>query len=127
MNVLTVTVHQLSADEQVNLQSQEFCPLFQFSLGELVRLLSFESGEEAREFCAYYGLRAQGSDLVLDRAAYVEPETSIPSWRAISLVESKRLVSVGQVWQLEFPLGIFDKNFFFCFCIPSFISGVHCM
>ncbi|KAL8566161.1 hypothetical protein ACOMHN_041316 [Nucella lapillus] len=68
-----------------------------FPLLELQRLLVFESEEEIREFCSYYGLRAERSDLCLDRSAYVEPETSIPFWRAVGLVESKRATSVGEV------------------------------
>ena len=71
--------------------------VFQFSLSELVRLLVFEDEGEVREFCAYYGLMADGPDLVLDRAAYMEPDSSIPLWRACGLVESKRMVPVGEV------------------------------
>ncbi|XP_070193610.1 germinal-center associated nuclear protein-like isoform X2 [Littorina saxatilis] len=68
-----------------------------FPLQELMRLLAFEREEEVREFCAYYGLLADGPDLALDRSAYIEPESSIPAWRAVGLVESKRIVSVGEV------------------------------
>ena len=75
---------------------QASCP-FQFSLAGLVRLLVFESEEDVREFCAYYGLLTEGSDLILDRSTYVEPESSIPMWRACGLVESKLMVSVGEV------------------------------
>nr|KAG5708418.1 hypothetical protein BaRGS_026145 [Batillaria attramentaria] len=67
-----------------------------FPLSELVRLLAFENEDHVREFCAYYGLLSEGSDLVLDRSMYVEPESAIPAWRAQGLVESKQTVSVGQ-------------------------------
>lgn len=68
-----------------------------FPLSELVRLLVFENESEVREFCSYYGLLSEGTDLVLDRSMYVEPESSIPSWRAQGLVESKQMVSVGEL------------------------------
>lgn len=71
--------------------------MLQFSLSELVRLLVFESEEDVQGFCSYYGLRTEGSDLILDRSTYVEPESSIPMWRACGLVESKCMVSVGEV------------------------------
>ena len=71
--------------------------MLQFSLSELVRLLVFENEEDVREFCSYYSLRTEGSDLILDRSTYVEPESSIPMWRACGLVESKCMVSVGEV------------------------------
>ncbi|XP_025107552.1 germinal-center associated nuclear protein-like [Pomacea canaliculata] len=69
-----------------------------FPVSELKRLLAFENEEQTREFCANYGLTTDGSDMMmLDRVAYVEPESSIPAWRAKELVESKLHVSVGEV------------------------------
>jgi hypothetical protein len=62
-----------------------------------MRLLAFESVGDMREFCAYYGLTTDGLELGLDRNAFIEPESAIPSWRAPQLVESKRMGSVGEV------------------------------
>lgn len=74
------------------------CCYLQFPVSELKRLLAFENEEQTREFCANYGLTTDGSDMMmLDRVAYVEPESSIPAWRAKELVESKLHVSVGEV------------------------------
>lgn len=63
-----------------------------------MRLLAFESEQQVVAFCAYYGLKTDGPDLVLNRSAYIEPEGSIPASRAQGMVESKRLVSIGEVY-----------------------------
>ena len=69
----------------------------QIPLSTLVHLLSFEDESEALEFCEYYGFNILDGEAILDRAEYIEPETAWPARRSRSLIESKLMLSVGEV------------------------------
>ncbi|KAL5015301.1 hypothetical protein ScPMuIL_009571 [Solemya velum] len=68
----------------------------QYPLDELVRVLSFETRNESRLFCCHFGLSASEDEVKLLRGALIEPEEKWPPRRAVDLVESKRMVSVGE-------------------------------
>lgn len=63
----------------------------------MVRTLGFESIFEAKAFCEHYGLTVNGDCVTLDKSAYIEPEASWTAFRAEQLIESKRIISVGEV------------------------------
>ncbi|XP_048239016.1 germinal-center associated nuclear protein-like isoform X4 [Haliotis rufescens] len=69
----------------------------QFPLTELVRILSFDDVNEAAAFCSFYGLRVADSAVVLDKNSLMVPESAYSPRRAITLIESKRMVPVGEV------------------------------
>ena len=64
----------------------------------MIRLLCFESASDVEAFCYHYCLSVEGSDVVLDSRAYLEPEERMPQRRAPQLVEAKARVSIGEVW-----------------------------
>lgn len=57
----------------------------------------FFFGEQAGEFCVYYGLSVTGDCVNFQRSSFVEPETRFPMKRALNLIESKRNCSIGEV------------------------------
>ncbi|XP_046575256.1 LOW QUALITY PROTEIN: germinal-center associated nuclear protein-like [Haliotis rubra] len=69
----------------------------QFPLTELVRILSFDNVNEAAAFCQFYGLKVADGAVVLDKSSLVIPESAYAPRRAITLIESKRMVPVGEV------------------------------
>lgn len=54
-------------------------------------------GEQAGEFCVYYGLSVTGDCVNFQRSSFIEPETRFPMKRALNLIESKRNCSIGEV------------------------------
>ncbi|KAL4226945.1 Germinal-center associated nuclear protein [Mactra antiquata] len=69
----------------------------QIPLNELVRLLGFENESEASEFCEHYGFHVTDNEVVLDRSEYIEPETAWSPRRSVSLIESRLMVTVGEL------------------------------
>ena len=69
----------------------------QLPLDDLVRTLGFEDKAEAAQFCDFYGLQANDSFVVIDKASYMDPEEKWPPRRSPNLIESKRMVSIGEV------------------------------
>ncbi|XP_021362693.1 germinal-center associated nuclear protein-like isoform X2 [Mizuhopecten yessoensis] len=90
----------------------------QFAVDNLVRILAFENNTEAAEFCKFYGLRANNSAVILNRSNLIQPENNWLPRRAERLIESKRLVSIGEVIngealqpvKLPAPSFSFDEN-----------------
>ncbi|KAL3853116.1 hypothetical protein ACJMK2_016691 [Sinanodonta woodiana] len=93
----------------------------QIPLTELVRVLAFELEEEARQFCHHYGFSVQSGpdgDVILDKNAYIEPETTWAPYRSVKLIESRLMVSPGEVmygesfppFTLSTPASSFDEN-----------------
>ncbi|KAK3581304.1 hypothetical protein CHS0354_033043 [Potamilus streckersoni] len=93
----------------------------QIPLTELVRVLAFELEEEARQFCHHYGFSVQSGpdgDVILDKNAYIEPETTWTPYRSVKLIESRLMVSPGEVmygegfpsFTLHPPASSFDEN-----------------
>ena len=70
---------------------------FQIPLSELVRLLGFENEQEASDFCQHYGFTVVDGDVILDRSEYLEPDAAWLPQRSVHLIESKRMISVGEV------------------------------
>ncbi|XP_072949361.1 uncharacterized protein xmas [Epargyreus clarus] len=70
---------------------------------ELMKTLSFESIESMKSFINHYGLRlsrvtdTDEYDVILNRNQFIEDSDPYPIARAISLIESKRQSTVGQV------------------------------
>ena len=62
-----------------------------------MRLLGFENEHEASDFCEHYGFMTEDGDVILDRNDYLEPEAAWLPRRSVQLIESKRMVSVGEV------------------------------
>lgn len=60
-------------------------------------MLGFEDEQEVSQFCQHYGFRVSESEVMLDRADYIEPETAWSPRRSINIIESKLLVTVGEV------------------------------
>ena len=78
--------------------AQDVCRVFQYPLSELVRLLAFEDGTEAREFCEHHGLTVTSDGLVhMGKMGFVDPEVAFPMRRAARLIQSKQTASLGQV------------------------------
>ena len=73
------------------------CFSFQFPLSDLVRILAFESLDEAAQFCRHHGLQITQELLTVDRSSFVRPETAIGAVRAMNIIESKLTVSPGEV------------------------------
>ncbi|XP_067683402.1 germinal-center associated nuclear protein-like [Haliotis asinina] len=90
----------------------------QFPLTELVRILSFDNINEAATFCQVYGLKVADGAVILDKSSFVIPESAYAPRRAITLIESKRMVPVGEVisgsalppLHLPEPHSSFDSN-----------------
>ncbi|XP_041348525.1 germinal-center associated nuclear protein-like isoform X1 [Gigantopelta aegis] len=78
-----------------------------FPLQDLIRMLHFESSQEACHFCEFYGLDIQDDALVLDRSSFIIPETTFLPTRSRNLIELKRLLPVGEVINGE-PFGPFN-------------------
>ncbi|XP_033745006.1 LOW QUALITY PROTEIN: germinal-center associated nuclear protein-like [Pecten maximus] len=68
-----------------------------YAIDNLVRILAFENSSEAADFCQFYGLRANTSTVILNRSDFIQPENNWLPRRAERLIESKRLVSIGEV------------------------------
>ncbi|CAL1527063.1 unnamed protein product [Lymnaea stagnalis] len=89
-----------------------------YPIEEMIRLLCFEDSKEVVDFCDHYCLATEGSDVVMDSKAYLEPESAIPQKRSQSLIEVKQTVSVGETLnggplpQLDIstPAGSFDPD-----------------
>lgn len=89
-----------------------------FPLCKLVETLGFESITQAAAFCRHYGFIVENSDVLLDRASFVEPETAPEPQRSITLVESKCMWTIGEVinggplppHELLTPTTSFDKD-----------------
>ena len=62
-----------------------------------MRLLGFESEQEASDFAEHYGFIVEDACVILDKNDYVEPDTAWLARRSVHLIESKRMVSVGEV------------------------------
>ena len=62
-----------------------------------MRLLGFENEQEASDFCQHYGFTVVDSDVILDRSEYLEPDAAWLPQRSVHLIESKRMISVGEV------------------------------
>ncbi|KAH3816579.1 hypothetical protein DPMN_118097 [Dreissena polymorpha] len=85
---------------------------------DLVRMLGFEDEQEVSQFCQHYGFRVSESEVMLDRADYIEPETAWSPRRSINIIESKLLVTVGEFMnggtfsdtRLMEPSSCFDVN-----------------
>jgi hypothetical protein len=73
--------------------------LFQLSLQDLTRWLAFENVRDAAVFCDHYGLRlnADNTVVILCKDLLHNPSHPLPVGRAVSLIESKRTCSVGEV------------------------------
>ncbi|XP_060080534.1 germinal-center associated nuclear protein-like [Ylistrum balloti] len=69
----------------------------QYAIDNLVRILAFENSSEAADFCQFYGLRANTSTVILNRSDFIQPENNWLPRRAERLIESKRLISIGEV------------------------------
>jgi len=70
----------------------------QYPLTELMRLLAFEDGTEAREFCEHHGLAVTGDGLIhMGKTGYVDPEVAFPPHRAARLIGGKKTASLGEV------------------------------
>jgi len=70
----------------------------QYPLTELVRLLAFEDGTEAREFCEHHGLTVTNEGLVhMGKTGFVDPEIAFSMHRAARLIRSKQTASLGEV------------------------------
>ncbi|KAF5270602.1 hypothetical protein FQA39_LY01340 [Lamprigera yunnana] len=74
-------------------------PYTQFSLMELQSLLAFEDVSSTIEFINSFGLNISedGTQVLLDRKAYHQPDVPITLERAMNVVESKRQKTIGAV------------------------------
>jgi hypothetical protein len=73
--------------------------LFQLSVQDLTRWLAFENARDAAVFCDHYGLGldAFNTEVVLCKDFLRIPSSQLPVGRAVSLIETKRTCSVGEV------------------------------
>lgn len=73
--------------------------LFQLTLEDLTRWLAFENTRDAAVFCDHYGLEldAFNSEVILCKDLLRIPSHELPVGRAVSLIETKRTSSVGEV------------------------------
>ncbi|GFR69715.1 MCM3 minichromosome maintenance deficient 3associated protein [Elysia marginata] len=89
-----------------------------YPVKEVIRLLGFEDSAQVESFCDHYCLTVEGDEIVMDAQAFLEPETSIPETRSQTLVEAKRIVTVGEIingcplppLQLLQPSSSFDSS-----------------
>lgn len=70
--------------------------------------MGFESITQAAAFCRHYGFIVENSDVLLDRASFVEPETAPEPQRSITLVESKCMWTIGEVSMRMPSLIVYD-------------------
>jgi hypothetical protein len=56
-----------------------------------VRCLAFEDEAEAQSFCQHHNLAVTEGCMVIDKAAFVEPESRLPDTRAPKLIEAKQV------------------------------------
>ncbi|KAL4715455.1 hypothetical protein ACJJTC_015358 [Scirpophaga incertulas] len=73
-----------------------------FPVSEIMESLAFESLENMKCFINHYGLRFAKTDsteltIILDRNHFIEDSDPYPISRAVSLIESKRKQTVGEV------------------------------
>ncbi|XP_036370036.1 germinal-center associated nuclear protein isoform X2 [Octopus sinensis] len=89
-----------------------------YPLSELVRTLCFESTSEAGSFCRHYGFTVEGSEVLLDRSSFIEPEVAPCLVRAVNFIESKCTQPIGEVInggplepvKLPNPINSFDED-----------------
>ncbi|XP_052780533.1 germinal-center associated nuclear protein-like [Mya arenaria] len=62
---------------------------------DLIRMLAFEDEDEAATFCQHYGFQVTGTDVILDRSEYIDPESAWPPRRS-RLIELKCTVTPGE-------------------------------
>ncbi len=71
-----------------------FC---QYPLTAFVRILAFDGEQEAENFCQHHGIRVEAGHVVMDKSRFIQPESAFGITRAINIVESKMVGSVGEV------------------------------
>ncbi|XP_022916945.2 protein xmas [Onthophagus taurus] len=71
--------------------------LTKFPLEELKEILAFEGDASTRDFVEYYGLFLNGAAVCLNRKSFHIPELPYTLDRAMSVVESKRVLSIGEI------------------------------
>ncbi|XP_071946158.1 germinal-center associated nuclear protein-like [Antedon mediterranea] len=82
-----------------------------YPLKEFVRQLSFEDQNEASEFCASHGLEVTDGDIIFEsKYSFVRPSNAISATRALKLIESKNLYSIGQVVNNLQPLPVLEPH-----------------
>lgn len=78
----------------------------QFSIDEMVRILAFESVEEATQFCNWLQLHVEDNCISLNKPLGI-PDGAAPIFRAQKYIEAKRCCTVGEVKKstIDFYLG----------------------
>ena len=79
-------------------------------------MLAFEDEDEASQFCQYYSLQVTDTEVLLDRSAYLEPESAMATKRSINLIESRLRTTVGEVsiyrilTELSFNINFYETS-----------------
>ncbi|CAH2096075.1 unnamed protein product [Euphydryas editha] len=72
-----------------------------YPAADLMKILAFETVENMKSFISHYGLRFAKNEeelaIILNRNQFIEDSDPYPLSRAISLIESKRQCTVGEV------------------------------